>query len=183
MKARNLLLCLAMAFAFVSCGTQKAAVTETNEGPLIPTKIMGVEFGSSPNRVYYRISRYRLIKQNDGSYTIVDRDFGGFSWHYVRMEFVDKMLYIVNFQQEYNLESSATDRFESVYRMLRLKYGDMEVTQSGNGFSFTDANKNMVTVTVQPGTSRSGKSFWYCDLTYYWGAGAFLSTIKSLGEI
>lgn len=183
MRARNILLSLTMALAFISCGTQKAAVTTTDEGPIIQTKFLGAEFGDSPNRVYNRISRFRPIRSNDGSYTITDQDFGGYSWHFVQMQFVEKMLYIVNFQQEYRYESAANDRFESIYRMLRMKYGEMKTTSNGDGFTFTDAHKNMVTVTVHPGTSKGGQDFWYCDLTYYWGAGALLTYMKSLNEI
>lgn len=180
---RIILLSITMVLAFVSCGTQKKAVTTTDEGPFIQTKFLGVEFGDSPTRVYNRINRFQPIKSNDGSYIIVNQDFGGYRWHYVQMQFVEKMLYIVSFQQEYNYESTANERFESIYRMLLMKYGEMEITKSSNGFSFTDAQKNMVTVTVHPGTSKSGREFWYCDLTYYWGAGTFLTVMKSFNEI
>ena len=99
------------------------------------------------------------------------------------MQFVEKMLYIVNFQQEYRYESDAKDRFDIIYRMLWIKYGDMKPTSNGDGFSFTDAHNNMVTITVHPGTSEGGQDFWYCNLTYYWGAGALIGVVKSLDEI
>ena len=183
MRVQSILLSLTMVLAFISCGTQKATVSSTDEGPIIQTKFLGVEFGDSPFRVYNRISHYRPVKSNDGSYTVTDQDFGGYSWHFVQMQFVEKMLYIVNFQQEYLYESAANDRFDSIYQMLRMKYGDMKPTSNGNGFSFTDAHKNMVTITVHPGTSKGGQDFWYCDLTYYWGDGALLTYMKSLNEI
>ena len=183
MRVRNILLSLTMVLAFISCGTQKAAVSTADEGPIIQTKFLGAEFGDSPNRVYNRIYRYRPIRSNDGSYTITEQDFGGYSWHFVQMQFVEKMLYIVNFQQEFRYEADANDRFESIYRMLRMKYGEMKTTNNDDGFSFTDAHKNMVTITVHPGTSKGGQDFWYCDLTYYWGAGALLTYMKSLSEI
>lgn len=183
MRARNILLSLTMVLAFISCGTQKAAVSSTDEGPIIQTKFLGVEFGDSPFKVNNRISRYRPIRSSDGSYTITDLDFGGYSWHFVHLQFVEKMLYIVNFEQEYKYESAANDRFNSLYGMLRMKYGEMQVTSDGNGYSFTDAHKNMVVIKVHEGTSKGGQDFWYCDLTYYWGAGALLTYMKSLNEI
>ena len=183
MRIRTILLSLTVTLVFISCGTCKAAVSSTDEGPLVQTKFLGCEFGDSPFLVDIRLSRYQPIKSNDGSYTVTDQDFGGYSWHFVNMQFVEKMLYIVNFQQEYRDEYAAKDRFDSIYRMLRIKYGDMEPTSNGDGFFFTDTHSNMVTITVHPGTSKGGQDFWYCDLTYYCGAGAMLWEMKSLDEI
>ena len=183
MRIRTILLSLTVALIFISCGTWKAAVSSTDEGPIIQTKFLGCEFGDSPFLVDIRLSRYQPIKSKDGSYTVTDQDFGGYSWHFVNMQFVEKMLYIVNFQQEYQYESAAKDRFDSIYRVLRIKYGDMKPTSNGNGFSFTDAHNNKVTIAVHPGTSKGGQDFWYCDLTYYCGAGALLRVMKTLNEI
>ena len=183
MRAQNILLSLIIIFTFISCGTQKQAVTNTDKGPIIQTRFLGVTFGDSPTRVYNHFYRNRPIKSNDGTYTVVDQEFAGYSWHYVQMQFIEKMLYIVNFQQEYKYESSANDRFESIYRILRMKYGEMEVTKSGDGYTFTDSQKNMVTITVHKAPSKGGEEFWYCDLSYCWGEGALLNLMKSIYEI
>lgn len=173
-----------MAFSMVSCGTQKAAVSKNENDELrIQSKFLGVQFGDSPTRVYMKVAGKHPTKKSDGSYTICDQEFAGYNWHYVQMGFVEKMLSIVNFQQEFNSKSSAEARFESIYRVLRMKYGEMEPTSSGDGFKFSDSVKNAVIVTVHPGISRGGKDFWYCDLTYYWGGGVLLTYMKSLSEI
>ena len=70
---------------FISCGTQKQAVTTSDKGPLVQTKFYGVEFGDSRTRVYNHMHRYQLTKSNDGSYTIFSRDFGGYNWHFIEI--------------------------------------------------------------------------------------------------
>lgn len=183
MRAHSLLLCISMVLAFISCGTQKAAVNAADEGPVVQTQFHGVKFGDSRNKVYNRLYRLRPIKSTDGSYTIRDQEFAGYNWHFVQLHFVEKMLYIVNFQQEFRHETEAKKRFENVYRMLRAKYGEMEVTDSGDGFMFTDAHENMVSISVHLGTSKGGEEYWYCELSYGWGEGALLTFVKSLSEI
>lgn len=183
MRAHPLLLCLTMVLAFISCGTQKAAVNAADEGPVVQTQFLGVKFGDSRYKVYNRLYRARLIESSDGSYTIRDQEFAGYNWHFVQLDFVEKMLFIVNFQQEFRQEQEAKRRFENVYRMLRAKYGEMDVTDSGDGFMFTDAHKNMVSISLHLGTSKGGEEYWYCELSYCWGDGALLTYVKSLSEI
>ena len=48
MRVQSILLSLTMVLAFISCGKQKATVSSTDEGPIIQTKFLGVEFGDSP---------------------------------------------------------------------------------------------------------------------------------------
>lgn len=183
MSVRNIILSLFLALSFISCGTQKAVESCTDEGPLIRTKFYGAKFEDSPFRVGLHISQYQPIKRVDGSYVITDQQFVGYSWHYVQMKFVEKMLYIVNFQQEYRKESDALCRFDSICSMLRMKYGDLESTDNGNTYSFTDAHYNTVSITVHYGTSEGGEDYWYCELTYCWGPGILINMAKSLDEI
>ena len=183
MRTRNLLISLIAVFAFVACGTQREVASSPDEGPIIQTSFLGVKFGDSRSRVLRVWSRYRPISGNDGVITITNQNFGGNSWHYARVLIQDDLASIVNFEQEFKYEKDANERFESVYRMLRMKYGEMELTKKGDGFSFTDSHKNTVTITVGPGTAKSGRDFWYCDLTYYWGPGTLLHYMQSLEEI
>ena len=183
MKIPNLLLTLAILLVFVSCGTQKASVKSTDNQPLIQNKFLGVQFGNSPRKVYQRISRFRPTRESDGSYTIMDQSFAGTNWHFVQMSFVDELLYVVNFQQEFKHENLARKRFENIHSMLQVKYGDMKMTESENGFIFTDAEDNKVSITVHLGTSRGGEDYWYCELTYYWGGGILLNYLKSIHEL
>ena len=58
MRTIRIFITLAIAFAMTSCGTQKAAVTETETGPTIQTQFFGAKFEDSSNRVYvYTSSR------------------------------------------------------------------------------------------------------------------------------
>ena len=41
MRVQSILLSLTMVLAFISCGTQKATVSSTDEGPIIQTKFLG----------------------------------------------------------------------------------------------------------------------------------------------
>ena len=177
MNARNILFCLTICLSLLSCGTPKTVVSTAEVGPTVQTKFLGIEFGDSPNRIF----RYYPLKNNDGSYTILNRDFGGYSWHYVNMNFVKKKLYRVNFKQDYQYESEANERFRELYGTLRTKYGEMEVLEDGNGFIYVDDNKNWVFLRAHFGTSRGGREFWYCDLTYCWGEGVF-SYIQSIDD-
>lgn len=183
MRARIILAGLIAIIAFASCGTQKAAVSKPDEGPIIQTKFLGAEFGLSQSRTKIRWSRYRPLTNNDGTLVITDQSFGGYNWHYVLGYFVGDMLSIVGFQQEFNYEEDARDRFDAICRMLRVKYGKLEPTEKGDGFFFTDTQENTVSITVHPGTAKSGRDFWYCDLGYYWGPGAFLLQLKSFSEL
>lgn len=162
----------------LSFGQNKGA----NNQPLIQKKILGVQFGDSPGRVYQWIGRSHPIKESDG-YVITDQYFAGTNWHFVKMGFVDDFLYVVNFQQEFKDENLARKRFENIHSMLQVKYGDMERTESEDGFTFTDAKNNEVSITVYLATSKGGKDYWYCDLTYYWGEGLRLSYLKTINEL
>lgn len=171
----TILLALMTLFSF---GQNKGA----NNQPLIQKKFLGVQFGDSPGRVYQRIGRSHPLKESDG-YIITDQYFAGTNWHFVKMGFVDELLYIVKFQQEFKNEDYARKLFENVHRMLQVKYGDMEMTESEDGFTFTDAEGNKVSITVHLGPSKGGEDFWYCDLTYYWGEGLRLSYLKTINEL
>ncbi len=183
MKTFRILLALLTLLSLNSCGTQKAAVNSAGNGPVIQTKFFGARFEDSPWRVYNKINRYCPIKEDDGSFTIIRQDFGGCNWHFVEMSFVEDMFYRINFQQEFKTESAAKSRFDSIYGMLRVKYGEMEVNNEGDGFTYTDAATNVVSIRVHPGTSKSGQEFWYCDLSYCSGAGLLIMFLKSLNEI
>ena len=183
MKANRILSVLLLTLMFSACGTQKAAVTSENNGPMIQTTFFGAKFEDSSRRVYNKLYRYHPTKGNDGSYTIFEQDFGGHTWHFIEFSFVEDLLTRVNFQQEYKSETAAKSRFESIYSMLRMKYGDMVPNSNDDGFSFKDSATNMVSITVHPGTSKGGQEFWYCDLTYYFGGGMLIQYLKSLNEL
>ena len=182
MKIPNLFLTLAIFVVFVSCGTQKASIKSIDKQPLIQNNFLGARFGDSPGRVYQWIGRSHPIKEGDG-YIIQNQYFAGTNWHFVHMRFVDEFLYVVNFQQEYKNEDLARKRFENIHSMLQVKYGDMKMTESEDGFIFTDAGDNKVSIAVHLGTSRGGEDYWYCELTYFWGGGILLNYLKSIHEL
>lgn len=175
-------LALASTLALFSCGIQREAAPNPVEGPIVQTKFLGAEFGFSFSQTRTRWARYRPINR-DASILILDQSFGGNNWHFVEGHFVENMLSIVSFSQEYNNEEEAQSRFVSICRMLRMKYGELKPTEDGDGLYFTDEQKNTVAVFCHIGTARSGRSFWYCNLAYYWGPGSFLLGIKSMSEI
>lgn len=183
MKIKSMLLFGILALSLASCGTQKNAATTQYNGPLVRTEFYRAKFGQSPFKVYNRIIHYDPIKEDDGSYTIINQEFAGYSWHYVQFMFVDKMFYIINFEQEFKYESAAKDRMETLYKMLSLKYGDVHPTDDGKGYQFTDEAKNRVTVRAHQGTSKSGNDFWYCDLSYEWWEGVMVNIIKSYSDL
>ena len=183
MILRNTLLFISLALVTISCGTLKETGSTPHDGPIVQTTFLGAKFGDSPTRVSQRFYRLHPIRKADGSYTILDQSFAGHSWHFVQFIFVEKMLYIVNFQQEHLHKSAADERMNAICQMLHTKYGEMKPTTDGDGFIFTDAEQNSVSIRVHLGTSSTGKEFWYCDLTYYWGAGSLLTYMKSITEI
>lgn len=197
MRFRLAVLYLVALSVLVACGSSRAVVrrdlsgksvstTEDNrvsEKTPLQTSFLGIKFGDSPSRVYNKLFRLHPIKGKDGSYSVYGQQFAGYNWNLMKVLFAEKRLYSVNFQNPFTNENAANERFQSVYKMLKSKYGEMETTSSGNGFQYVDSGHNLVIVSMNKGLSQGGKEYWYCELSYFWGPGLIVDYVKALNEI
>lgn len=170
----------------ISCGTQRVAVPNPSDGPLVQNTFFGAKLGDKASRVNRQWSRYRpsISRQSDiVTFTFSDAVFGGSTWDYVQGVVVADFLSSVGFFEECKYETDALDKMESVCRMLRQKYGDLKPVNEGVGFYFTDYYENTVTVQVKSQTDSKGNDYWACFLVYYWGPGTELIHLKSLSDI
>lgn len=196
MKIRFILVVLALFLLITACGAPKAVVKEDTTSQVLndnsrntikktplQTSFLGIKFGDSHSLVSRKLSSFRPRRDKDGAISVYDQSFGGYNWNLLKVFFVDNKLYSVNFQNPFSKEASAKERFDSICKMLRTKYGELEPTNSGNGYQYADSDHNLVIISVSQGLSKGGKEYWYCELSYFWGAGLIVEYVKTLDEI
>lgn len=52
---------------FLSCGTQKSVVTDTNDGPLAQSQFFGVRFGDSPTSMNIKMAFKDPVKSAENT--------------------------------------------------------------------------------------------------------------------
>lgn len=171
------------AFICQSCGTQKKAVEASHTGPMVPTRFYGVSLGDPQSWVSGSLSMQNSIKQSDGTHTLLNKDFAMNNWHYVHFSFYDEILFVVSFEQDFTTEEEANEMFKMIYPLLILKYGNIGVADDRTYVSYIDEVTNMVSLSVESEKTIGGRTVWYCELTYFWGAGVAETYLKSVSEI
>ncbi len=133
----------------------------------IQNRFFGYMFGSRMYHMEDAMKDYMCTRQID-DLTALNIDFGGLTWDYVEMGYVNDKFCDIRFHKIFRQKDSASGFFLHLKEKLDSKYSYYKILSSCNSKTVLyDDSKNVCMLTYEYSESKGGDIFWYLNL-YYW---------------